>query len=93
VIHIVVAGFHGATTYTPTDMKKDDADSIKLKSGSHAGTYLLTMPSMKAGQAVGKEVLFLTKTGSGQLAFSEAHKGGLKSAPQIAGVITWTCTV
>lgn len=92
VIDIVVTGFHGAATYPPAAMKKDHADSVKLKSGGHAGTYLLTAPSVKAGHTVGKEVLFLNKDGSGQLAFSQAHKSGLKSAPQIAGVITWKCT-
>lgn len=92
VIDIVVSGFHGAATYPPAVMKKDHADSIKLKSGSHLVTYQLTAPSARASQTPGKEVLFLNKNGSGQLAFSQAHKSGLKSAPQIAGVITWNCT-
>ena len=93
-IVIRLAHFHGAGTYPPTEMQVDKADSISLKSGGHTDEYVLTSHPAKSvpGQTTGKEVLFLLKNGSGELAFSEAHMLGRKSNPAIAGLITWTCS-
>ena len=93
-IIIRLAHFHGAGTYPPTEMQVDTADSISLKSGRHTDEYVLTAHPAKAvpGQTTGKEVLFLLKNGSGELAFSEAHMLGQKSNPAIAGLISWTCS-
>ena len=93
-IIIRLAHFHGAGTYPPTEMQVDKADSISLKSGRHTDQYVLTSHPAKSvpGQTTGKEVLFLLKNGSGELAFSEAHKLGQKSSPAIAGLISWTCS-
>ncbi len=75
-------------------MQADTSDSISLKSGGQSNQYVLTSHPAKAvpGQTRGKEVLFLHKDGSGELAFSEAHRLGQKSSPAIAGLISWTCT-
>ena len=93
-IVIRLAHFHGAGTYPPTEMQVDQADSISLKSGRHTDQYVLTSHPAKSvpGQTTGKEVLFLLKNGSGELAFSEAHMLGQKSSPAIAGLISWTCS-
>ncbi len=93
-IVVRLAHFHGAGTYPPTEMQVDKADSISLKSGSHTDEYVLTSHPAKSvpGQTTGKEVLFLLKNGSGELAFSEAHMHGQKSKPAIAGLISWTCS-
>ncbi len=93
-IVIRLAHFHGAGTYPPTEMQADKADSISLKSGSHTDQFVLTAHPAKSvpGQTTGKEVLFLLKNGSGELAFSEAHRRGQKSSPAIAGLISWTCS-
>ena len=93
-IVVRLAHFHGAGTYPPTQMQVDKSDAIWLKSGSQTNEYVLTThPATPVrGQTMGKEVLFLMKDGSGELAFSEAHKLGQKSNPAIAGLITWTCS-
>jgi hypothetical protein len=89
-IHIRLAGFHGVGTYPPNAMQKDKADWISLKTSGVTTDYELTASA--AGQVTGKEVLFLNKNGSGQVAFSEAHKLGKNSGPAIAGLISWTCS-
>jgi hypothetical protein len=92
-IIVRLAHFHGAGTYPPTEMQADKSDAIWLKSGGHTDEYVLTThPAALQGQTMGKEVLFLMKDGSGELAFSGAHKLGQKSSPAIAGLISWTCS-
>jgi hypothetical protein len=93
-IHIQVAGFHGAATYTPTQMKADRSDSIWLTVKGSTNDYEITAhPKAPArGRVSGKEVLFLYKDGAGELVFSQAHQLGMKSNPAIAGLINWTCT-
>jgi hypothetical protein len=93
-IHIQVADFHGVGTYAPTVMQKDTADWISLKVSGATSKYELTShPATPVkGQTTGKAVLFLNKDGSGQVAFSEAHKLGKKSGPAIAGLISWKCS-
>lgn len=93
-IDVKLARFHGAGTYPPTEMQSDISDSIWLKTSGAASDYEITSHSATSipGQAAGKEVLFLEKDGSGELAFSEAHKLGQKTNPAIAGLISWTCS-
>lgn len=93
-IDVTLAHFHGVGTYTPSQMQVDKSDSIWLKSGGQKNEYVLTAhPATPIpGQTMGKEVLFVTKDGAGELAFSEAHKLGQKSGPAIAGLISWTCS-
>jgi hypothetical protein len=97
-IDIQIAGYHGVGTYPPSDLQKDNSDSIQLAAKGVRSTYVITShPATPAAgqapgqQAQGKEVLFAYKGGAGQLAFSEAHKLGRKSGPAIAGVINWKC--
>jgi hypothetical protein len=102
-IDIQIAGYHGVGTYPPSDLQKDNSDSIQLTVKGVRTTYVITSHPAKPAvgqaqvkqaqgkQAQGKEVLFAYKGGSGQLAFSEAHKLGRKSGPAIAGVINWKC--
>ncbi len=93
-IDVRLARFHGAGTYPPTEMQSDTSDSIWLKSGGTTSEYEITSHPAASipGQTAGKEVLFLETDGSGELAFSEAHKLGQKSNPAIAGLISWTCS-
>lgn len=93
-IDVKLARFHGAGTYPPTEMQSDTSDSIWLKTGGATSEYEITSHPAASipGETAGKEVLFLEKDGSGELAFSEAHKLGQKSNPAIAGLITWTCS-
>ncbi|HEY7144308.1 MAG TPA: hypothetical protein VH637_08680 [Streptosporangiaceae bacterium] len=90
-IDITIAGYHGAGTYPPPGLRRDKSDSIQLKAGQPETRYVLTAHPAR-GRAAGKEVLFLYKNGSGQLAFSLAHRQGRKSAPAISGLISWNCT-
>ncbi len=93
-IDVKLAKFHGAGTYPPTEMQSDTSDSIWLKTGGATSDYEITSHQAASipGQTTGKEVLFLEKNGSGELAFSEAHKLGKKSNPASAGLISWTCS-
>lgn len=93
-IDIQVARFHGAGTYPPAELQGDKSDAIWLKLGGVTNEYEITFhpATPTPGQAMGKEVLFLNKNGSGELAFSDAHKLGQKSGPAIAGLISWSCT-
>jgi basic membrane lipoprotein Med (substrate-binding protein (PBP1-ABC) superfamily) len=80
-------------TYPPTDLQKDSSDSIQLTVKGVTTKYVLTSHQAQpaAGQAQGKEVLFIYKDGTGELAFSQAHKLGRSSGPAIAGIINWQC--
>jgi hypothetical protein len=93
-VDVKLAKFHGAGTYPPTQMQGDISDSIWLKTGRATSDYEITAHPAASipGQTTGKEVLFLQKNGSGELAFSQAHKLGQISNPAIAGLITWTCS-
>lgn len=94
LIEVKLAKFHGAGTYPPAEMQSDTSDSIWLKTGGATSDYEITSHPAASipGQTTGKEVLFLDKNGSGELAFSEAHKLGKKTNPAIAGLISWTCS-
>ncbi|MGD0376137.1 MAG: hypothetical protein ABSB01_16300 [Streptosporangiaceae bacterium] len=94
LINVKLARFHGAGTYPPTEMQSDTSDSIWLKTSGATSDYEITSHPATSipGQTAGKEVLFLEKDGSGELAFSEAHKLGQKSSPAIDGLISWTCS-
>ena len=90
--NIEVAGFRGPGTYTPQVMKRDKSDSIFLGQdlGTQGGTYVITKSAH--GITPGKEVLFLSPNGSGQLVYSEAHLDGKAASPAVAGLISWSCT-
>jgi hypothetical protein len=92
-IDIQIDGYHGVATYPPADLQKDNSDSIQLTIKGVTTNYVLTSHPAKpaARQAPGKEVLFVYKDGTGELAFSEAHKLGRSSGPAIAGIINWQC--
>ncbi|MGO8885788.1 MAG: hypothetical protein ACLPUO_17655 [Streptosporangiaceae bacterium] len=94
LIDIQVAGFHGYGTYSPAVMEKDKSDVIWVKNGQATNKYELTAHSatQMAGHTDGKEVLFLSSTGAGTLAFSSAHVNGQKTSPEISGEIAWSCT-
>jgi hypothetical protein len=87
---IEVAGFHGPGTYTPTMLKHDKSDIILLPTKSGTQEYYITSPTH--GRAAGKEVLFLSRDGSGQLVYSGAHLNGKAKGPAVAGLINWSCT-
>ena len=87
---IEVAGFHGPGTYPPAVLSHDKADAIVLTGKSGTSQYDITTPG--AHGTPGKEVLFLQKDGSGQLVYSGAHLDGNASSPEVAGLISWSCT-
>jgi hypothetical protein len=89
---VLVAGFHGPGTYTPTMMKKDKADTILVSGRSgKSGIQRYIITSTAPGITSGKEVLFVNKNGSGELVYSGAHLDGKKTGPAVRGLITWTC--
>lgn len=87
---IEVADFHGPGTYTPTMLSRDKADSILLTGKTGTSQYDITSPV--ASRTPGKEVLFLSKNGSGQLVYSGAHLDGDAANPTVAGLIQWSCS-
>jgi hypothetical protein len=87
---ILVQGFHGPGTYTPAVMKHDKLDTIMIPGKTGLKQY--DIATSTHGLTAGKEVLFLNKDGSGQLAYSEAHLDGKAGEPAVAGLITWTCS-
>jgi hypothetical protein len=87
---IEISGFHGPGTYTPTMLQHDKADMILLTSKSGTSEYDIT--TAVARRTPGKEVLFLSKNGSGQLVYSGAHLNGDAGGPEVAGLIQWNCT-
>jgi hypothetical protein len=87
---IEISGFHGPGTYTPTMLQHDKADMILLTSKSGTSQYDIT--TAVARRTPGKEVLFLSKDGSGQLVYSGAHLNGDAGSPEVAGLIQWNCT-
>jgi hypothetical protein len=87
---IQVAGFHGPGTYTPAMMRHDKADMILLT--GKAGTSKYDITTALTARTPGKEVLFLSKDGSGQLVYSDAHLNGDPASPEVAGLIQWSCS-
>jgi hypothetical protein len=86
---IQVKGFHGPGTYKPAVLAKDTADTILMTGKSGTSHYVIS--SSRAGRSHGKEVMFLSKDGSGQLVYSDAHLNGRVSNPGVAGLIQWSC--
>lgn len=90
--NIEVTGFHGPGTYPPAALAKDDADMILLPGKSGTSKYVITPALARHTRRTrGKEVLFLSKDGSGQLDYSQAHLNGQASKPAVAGLIQWSC--
>jgi hypothetical protein len=87
--NILVANFHGPGTYPPADLAKDPGDAIVMSGKGGTSRYDITSPA--AGHIPGKEVLFLSKDGSGQLVYSGAHLNGQAANPAVAGLIQWSC--
>jgi hypothetical protein len=87
---ILIKGFHGPGTYTPDILKNDKLDTILIPGKTGLEQYDISTSAH--GLKAGKEVLFLNKNGSGQLAYSEAHLDGKATGPAVAGLISWTCT-
>ena len=86
---IEVADFHGPGTYTPTMLRRDRADMILLPGKTGTSQYDITTALTK--RTPGKEVLFLEKTGAGQLVYSGAHLNGQAGGATVAGLIQWSC--
>jgi hypothetical protein len=87
--NILIADFHGPGTYPPADLAKDTGDAIMMPGKGGTSRYYIS--SRAAGRPHGKEVLFLSKDGSGQLVYSDAHLNGQASSPAAAGLIQWSC--
>ncbi len=70
-------------------LRRDRADSIVLTGKAGTSQYVIT--SRAASSAAGKEVLFLSKDGSGQLDYTGAHLNGRAADPAVSGLILWSC--
>ena len=86
---IEVSSFHGPGTYPPAALAKDAADTISMTGKSGTDQYVIT--SSRTSHSRGKEILFLSGDGSGQLVYSDAHLNGQASDPVAAGLIQWSC--
>jgi len=87
---ITVLNFHGPGTYPPAVLAKDKGDILLLPGKSGTGRYPISATAGK-GHVAGKEVLFLSKNGAGQLVYSDAHENGLAADQAAAGLINWSC--
>jgi hypothetical protein len=87
---ILIDRFHGPGTYLPEVLKRDKLDTILVPGKTGLDQYDITASAR--GLKSGREVLFLSGNGSGELVYSEAHLNGKASSPAVAGLISWTCT-
>jgi hypothetical protein len=88
-VDIDVAGFHGPGTYSAVALRRDQSDVIELPSAAGESEYVI---NSRTADAAGKEVLYLYRDGSGELAYADAHLDGKAANPAIAGLIEWTCS-
>jgi hypothetical protein len=87
---ILIDRFHGPGTYPAGVLKRDKLDTILVPGKTGLDQYDITTSAH--GLKPGKEVLFLSGNGSGELVYSDAHLDGKASSPAVAGLITWTCS-
>ncbi len=89
-VDIDVAGFHGPGTYSAVALRRDRSDEIALPGASGEAVYVINSRAARATS--GREILYLYRDGSGELAYADAHLDGKAANPAIAGLIEWTCS-